>query len=86
MRISCLPFAVNTILNFSIRILVNVRDCNAVRLYIYSLSHSFCSQSMSRVNNISENVMNFGIPPCKVRHLTGILNISLEIFPKKTIN
>ena len=41
------------------------------------------SQSTSRMTSISENKMNIQIPFCNVQHLNGILNISLEIFPKK---
>ena len=44
------------------------------------------SQSTSRTTSISDpvNEMNIPIPLCYVRHLNGILKISLEIFPKKT--
>ena len=38
--------------------------------------------NQSSMTRISENEMNFQIPPCNIWHLT-ILNISLEIFPKK---
>ena len=41
------------------------------------------SQSTSRMTSISENEINIQIPLCNVRHLNGILKISLEIFPKK---
>ena len=41
------------------------------------------SRSTSRVASISENEMNIRNPLCNVRHLNGMLNISLEIFPKK---
>ena len=42
------------------------------------------SQSTSHVTSIFENEMNTQIPLCNVRHLNGMLNISLEIFLKKT--
>ena len=41
-------------------------------------------QSTSRVTSISENEMNIRIPLCNVQHLIGMLNISVEIFPKKS--
>ena len=48
------------------------------------LDHGFYySQSMSRVTSISKNGMNIGIPLRNVRHLNGVLNISVEIVPKK---
>ena len=37
-----------------------------------------------RVTSIPENEMNIRISLCNVRHVNGMLNISLEIFPKKT--
>ena len=37
-----------------------------------------------RVTSISENEMNIRISLCNVRYVNGMLNISLEIFPKKT--
>ena len=46
----------------------------------------FYSQSTSRVTSIAENEMNIRSPLCNVRHLHGMLNISLEIFPKRRIN
>ena len=38
------------------------------------------------MTSISDNEMNiqFQIPLCNVRHLNGILKISLEIYPKNT--
>ena len=45
----------------------------------------YYSQFTSRVTSISENEMNIRISLCNVRHVNGMLNISLEIFPKKTI-
>ena len=42
------------------------------------------SQFASRVTGISENEINFQNFLCDVRHVNGMLNISLEIFPKKT--
>ena len=51
---------------------------------LYQLGHVWLySQSTSHVTSISKNEMNIQIPLCNVRHLNGILNISLEIFPKK---
>ena len=43
----------------------------------------FYSRSTSRVTSISKNEMNIQNPLCNVRHLNGMLNISVEIFPKK---
>ena len=43
------------------------------------------SQSMSRMTSFFENEMNIRIPLCNVQHLKGMFNISLEIFPKKTL-
>ena len=42
------------------------------------------SQSRSRVNSISKNEMNIRISLCNVRRVNGMLDISLEIVPKKT--
>ena len=43
------------------------------------------SQSTSCMTSISENEMNIrNFSLCNVQHLNGMLNISLEIFPKKT--
>ena len=42
------------------------------------------SQFLSCVTSISENELNILISLCNVRHVNGMLNISLEIFPKKT--
>ena len=42
------------------------------------------SQPRSRVNSISENEMNIRISLCNVRRVNGMLDISLEIVPKKT--
>ena len=47
---------------------------------IYQL---YYGQFTSRVTSISENEMNIPISLCNVRHVNGMLNISLEIFPKK---
>ena len=44
------------------------------------------SQSTSSMTSVSKNEMNIRIPLCNVRHLNGMLNISLEIFPKRRIN
>ena len=41
------------------------------------------SRSKSYATSISENEMNIRNPLCNVRHLNGMLNISLEIFPEK---
>ena len=41
------------------------------------------SQSTSPVTSISKNEMNIRIPLCNVRHLNGMLNISLETFSEK---
>ena len=42
------------------------------------------SQPRSRVNSISKNEMNIRISLCNVRRENGMLDISLEIVPKKT--
>ena len=42
------------------------------------------SQFTSRMTSISETEMNIQISLCNVRHVNGMLNISLEIFQKKT--
>ena len=47
-------------------------------------SQSIYSRFTSRVTSISENEMNIRIALCHVRHVNGMLNISLEIFVKKT--
>ena len=36
------------------------------------------------MTSISENEVNIRISLCNVRHVNGMLNISLEILPKKT--
>ena len=41
------------------------------------------SRSMSHVTSISEKEMKIQNPLCNVWHVNGMLNISLEIFPKK---
>ena len=38
---------------------------------------------MSHVTSISKKEMNIQIPLCNVRHLNGMLNISLEILSEK---
>ena len=43
-------------------------------------------QSTSHVTSISENEMNIRISLCNVRRVNGMLNISLEIVPKRRIN
>ena len=55
-----------------------------VRTIIIVASYKNYSQSTSRVTSISGNEINIQIPLCNVRHLNGMLDISLEIFPKKT--
>ena len=42
------------------------------------------SQFTSRMTSISENEMNIRISHCNVQHVNGMMNISLEIFLKKT--
>ena len=42
------------------------------------------SQYTSRLTSISESEMNIRITLCNVRHVNGMLNVSLEIIPKKT--
>ena len=42
------------------------------------------SQPRSRVNSISKNELNIRISLCNVRRVNGMLDISLEIVPKKT--
>ena len=42
------------------------------------------SQPRSRVNSISKNEMNIQISLGNVRRVNGMLDISLEIVPKKT--
>ena len=42
------------------------------------------SQPRSRVNSISKNEMNIQISLCNVQRVNGMLDISLEIVPKKT--
>ena len=49
-----------------------------------SLFVIFYSQSTSRLTSISENEMDIRISLCNVQHVNGMLNFSLEIFPKKT--
>ena len=44
----------------------------------------YYSQPRSRVNSISKNEMNIRISLCNVRRVNGMLDISLEIVPKKT--
>ena len=67
----------------------NMTKClrtRGVRLREVSINRGSTVQStcMSHRTSISENEMNIQIPLCNVQHLNGILNISLEIFPKKT--
>ena len=45
---------------------------------------SLTVKSRSRVNSISKNEMNIRISLCNVRRVNGMLDISLEIVPKKT--
>ena len=45
---------------------------------------TFYSQSRSRVNSNSKNEMNIRISLCNVRRVNGMLDISLEVVPKKT--
>ena len=47
-------------------------------------STTLYSQFTSRMTSISKNEINIQISLCNVRHVNGMLNISLEIFPKKT--
>ena len=42
------------------------------------------SQSRSRVNSNSKNEMNIRISLCNVRRVNEMLDISLEVVPKKT--
>ena len=49
-----------------------------------ALSCGFYSQARSRVNSISKNEMNIRISLRNVRRVNGMLDISLEIVPKKT--
>ena len=42
------------------------------------------SQSRSRVNSISKNEMNIRISLCNVWRVNGMLDVSVEIVPKKT--
>ena len=42
------------------------------------------SQSRSRVNSNSKNEMNIRISLCNIRRVNEMLDISLEIVPKKT--
>ena len=51
---------------------------------IHDLITSSYSQSRSRVNSNSKNEMNIRISLCNVRHVNEMLDISLEIVPKKT--
>ena len=48
------------------------------------VADSVYSQPWSRVNSISKNEMNIRISLCNVRRVNGMLDISLEIVPKKT--
>ena len=41
------------------------------------------SQFPSHVTSISKNEMNIQISLCNAQHVNGMLNTSLEIFPKK---
>ena len=52
-------------------------------IIIVAAHKNYYSQFTSRLTSISENEIS-NIPLCNVRHLNGMLNISLEIFPKKT--
>ena len=45
---------------------------------------TFTVLSTSLVTSISEDEMNIRISLCNVQFLNGMLNISLENFPKKT--
>ena len=45
---------------------------------------TYYSQPRSRVNSISKSEMNIRISLCNVRRVNGMLDISLEIVPKKT--
>ena len=51
---------------------------------IISRREKFLQSITSRVTIISENEINIRNPLCNVRHLNGMLNVPLEIFPKKT--
>ena len=44
----------------------------------------YYSQPRSRVNSIYKNEMTIRIFLCSVRRVNGMLDISLEILPKKT--
>ena len=44
----------------------------------------YYSQSRLRVNSNSKNEMNIRISLCNVRRVNEILDISLEVVPKKT--
>ena len=60
-----------------------------LRLKLFQISpkvprYGFYSQPRSRVNSISKNEMNIRISLCNVRRVNGMLDISLEIVPKKT--
>ena len=70
-------------------------DSREVTLNVQSMSEvvsqlGFCFSKIfyickcSGICKCSENEINIRIPLCNVRHLNGMLNISLEIFPKKT--
>ena len=48
------------------------------------MRHYVYSQSRSRVNSNSKNEMNIRISLCNVRRVNEMLDISLEIVPKKT--
>ena len=65
--------------------LITVR---AYRVKIYtdigSCHSSYYSQSRSRVNSNSKIEMNIRISLCNVRRVNEMLDISLEIVPKKT--
>ena len=58
--------------------------------HILASAHDQCTLEVlyspftSRVTSISENEMNIRISLCNVRRVNGMLNISLEISPKKT--
>ena len=58
--------------------------CAAITVDTNGRSENY-SQSTSCVTSISANEMNIQISLCNVRHVNEMLNISLEIFPKKPL-
>ena len=56
-----------------------VSDGKSLIMHVFNFS-----RSTSSVTSISVNKMSIRNPLCNVRHLNGMLNISLEIFLKKT--